>query len=96
MPMYGSRYIFSKPFFTGWVTVGIIWIFCSFIAVVIFPAWESRETLTRVVSRMLGIKKKKSSSNVVDGEPAGADSPGAATPVRKDATVVDGEKVQSD
>jgi urea-proton symporter len=24
MPMYGSGYIFSKPFFTGWVTVGKI------------------------------------------------------------------------
>ena len=27
IPMYGSSYVFSKPFFTGWVVVGIIWIF---------------------------------------------------------------------
>lgn len=28
-PLYGSGYIFSKPFFTGWVSVGIIWLFFS-------------------------------------------------------------------
>lgn len=45
MPMYGSGYIFSKPFFTGWVTIGIIWIFCSFFAVGLFPLFEGRRTL---------------------------------------------------
>jgi len=29
MPMYGASYIFSLHFFTGWVVVGIIWIFFS-------------------------------------------------------------------
>jgi hypothetical protein len=29
MPMYGSGYIFSKKFFTGWVSVGIMWLFFS-------------------------------------------------------------------
>jgi urea-proton symporter len=29
MPMYGTSYIFSLDFFTGWVVVGIIWIFLS-------------------------------------------------------------------
>ncbi|KAK3331471.1 Sodium:solute symporter family-domain-containing protein [Apodospora peruviana] len=47
MPMYGSGYIFSKPFFTGWVVVGIIWIFCSFIGVGLFPVYEGRATLAR-------------------------------------------------
>lgn len=46
-PMYGSSYIFSKPFFTGWVTVGIIWIFCSLGAVGLFPVYEGRHTLVR-------------------------------------------------
>jgi hypothetical protein len=27
IPMYGSSYVFSKKFFTGWVVVGIIWLF---------------------------------------------------------------------
>lgn len=42
MPMYGSGYIFSKKFFTGWVVVGFIWIFFSLFAVTIYPLWESR------------------------------------------------------
>jgi hypothetical protein len=46
-PMYGSSYIFSKQFFTGWVVVGIIWIFCSLGAVGIFPVYEGRRTLIR-------------------------------------------------
>lgn len=48
MPLYGTGYIFSKKFFTGWVTVGIIWIFISFFAVCIFPAYEGRATVLRI------------------------------------------------
>lgn len=42
MPMYGTKYIFSKKFFTGWVTVGIIWIFVTAFIVIIYPLWEGR------------------------------------------------------
>ncbi|GME83795.1 unnamed protein product [Ambrosiozyma monospora] len=42
MPMYGSSYIFSKKFFTGWVVVGILWMFCTGFIVVIFPLFEGR------------------------------------------------------
>ncbi|ROV87240.1 hypothetical protein VMCG_10761 [Cytospora schulzeri] len=49
MPMYGSGYIFSKQFFTGWVVVGIIWIFCSLFAVGLFPVFEGRRTLVNTV-----------------------------------------------
>ncbi|SCU94936.1 LADA_0G12398g1_1 [Lachancea dasiensis] len=45
MPMYGSSYVFSKRFFTGWVVVLIIWIFFTGFAVCIFPLWEGREGL---------------------------------------------------
>lgn len=43
MPMYGVGYVFSKKFFTGWVVVGIIWIFFSAFLVVLYPLWESRQ-----------------------------------------------------
>ncbi|KAI8075212.1 Sodium:solute symporter family-domain-containing protein [Gongronella butleri] len=45
LPLFFSRYVFSKPFFTGWVTVGIIWTFFSTCAVVIYPAYEARGAL---------------------------------------------------
>lgn len=49
MPMYGSGYIFSKKFFTGWIVVGILWLFCSSAAVGIYPLWEGRHTSSRTI-----------------------------------------------
>ncbi|KAF8001483.1 hypothetical protein HF325_003984 [Metschnikowia pulcherrima] len=43
IPMYGSGYIFSKKFFTGWVTVLFIWSFITAYIVIIGPLWEGRE-----------------------------------------------------
>jgi SSS family transporter len=91
MPMYGSGYIFSKPFFTGWVSVGILWIFCSFFAVGLFPLWEGRETLFRTVKHMIsGTVPGK--HQVTHGEPAVVEkASGEATPTKgetKDETVV--------
>ena len=48
MPMYGSSYVFSKGFFTGWVAIGILWLFCSAGIVVVYPLWEGRATSSRV------------------------------------------------
>lgn len=50
MPMFGSGYIFSKGFYTGWITVGIIWLFCSSGVVVFLPLWESRKTIKNTLS----------------------------------------------
>ena len=47
MPMYGSGYIFSKKFFTGWVSVGILWLFVSSFCVGLYPLWEGRTTMKR-------------------------------------------------
>lgn len=82
MPMYGSAYIFSKKFFTGWVTVSIIWILFSFLAVGIYPLWESRETLVRVTSLIL--RGGRSQKNVVtEGDSVKVEeSSGSVTPVR--------------
>jgi urea-proton symporter len=75
MPMYGTGYIFSKPFFTGWVTVGIIWIFCSFICVGLYPIWESRATLTRVLGGILTGKRPSTVTIVTESEDSGTLTP---------------------
>jgi hypothetical protein len=49
MPLYGSGYVFSKSFFTGWVTVGIIWLFGTALAVGVYPVWEGRRTSVRTI-----------------------------------------------
>lgn len=60
MPMYGSGYIFSKGFFTGWVAIGILWLFCSSACVAIYPLWEGRHTSTRTIKAIyLDITGKK-------------------------------------
>lgn len=49
MPMYGSSYIFSKGFFTGWISIAIFWLFCSAGCVVVYPLWEGRHTSKRTL-----------------------------------------------
>lgn len=68
MPMYGSGYVFSKQFFTGWVTVGIIWIFGSSGAVGIFPLWEGRHSIVRVIKGMVGMKKADAFNEPIEGK----------------------------
>lgn len=41
MPLYRD-YIFTKAFFSGWVTVAIFWQFLAFFAVVIYPLYDGR------------------------------------------------------
>ena len=77
MPMYASGYIFSKRFFTGWVSVGIAWIFCSFVAVGLYPAWESRATLIKVTRAMLSGGRIKPVSIIEE-------SSGTVTPVKSE------------
>ncbi len=44
MPMYGTGYVFSKRFFTGWVSVGILWLGFSAACVGVYPLWEGRHS----------------------------------------------------
>lgn len=45
MPLYGSGYVFSKRFFTGWVVVGILWLFGSAFCVGLYPLLEGRRSM---------------------------------------------------
>lgn len=78
MPMYGSSYIFSKPFFTGWVSVGILWLFCSSFAVGVYPLFEGRHTMKRTFMRIVRDITGKEKPNVMRGvvvEASGATPP---------------------
>lgn len=52
MPLFGTGYVFSREFFTGWVVVGIIWLFCSVAMVVFLPIFQSRFTIVRTTKAM--------------------------------------------
>jgi hypothetical protein len=85
MPMYGSGYIFSKKFFTGWVSVGILWLFCSAFAVGIFPVWQGRKTIAHTFKYMFldatGKWKptRHGSTVIVDGH---SEAEGEVTPTK--------------
>ncbi|KAK4183922.1 Sodium:solute symporter family-domain-containing protein [Podospora australis] len=83
MPMYGSGYIFSKPFFSGWVVIGIIWIFCSFIGVGLFPVFESRGTLARTAKHIYLDLTGKSHPKTIQAQEAILNTPGDQTPPEK-------------
>ena len=82
--MYGTGYIFSKPFFTGWVTVGIIWLICSFLGVGLFPLFESRKTLARTIKSIYLDITGKSHPKTIHAQLAeGQGTPGDVTPTDK-------------
>ena len=90
MPMYGSNYVFSKPFFTGWVTVGILWLFFSAFCVGLYPLWEGRKTSSRTLKLIFldvtGKKKPSPHGRVEEMNAAqeeDAESEGADTPTEK-------------
>ncbi|KAJ0427203.1 Sodium:solute symporter family-domain-containing protein [Aspergillus carlsbadensis] len=63
MPLYRD-YIFTKSFFSGWVSVSIVWQFFAFFAVVIYPLYDGRYEIAKGAkgiwksSRELFTKKK--------------------------------------
>lgn len=81
MPLYGTGYVFSRNFFTGWVVVGFLWLFLSCGVVVFLPVFESRSTILRTSSAIykdllaLGGKRAPVMTHGKDGEASGTSSP---------------------
>jgi len=82
MPLYGSGYIFSKSFFTGWVAIGILWLFCSGFCVALYPLWEGRHSMAFTFkSIFLDITGKKKPAiqgrqgQVIEGKASDGDTP---------------------
>jgi hypothetical protein len=83
IPMYGTSYVFSKKFFTGWVVVGLLWLFCTLFGVVVFPLYEGRESIVRVV-RMMSLDLMGRKPTMYRGQKTdGAQASGIATPTEK-------------
>ena len=85
MPMYGSGYVFSRKFFTGWVSVGILWLFCSSFCVGLFPLWEGRHsmagTFKGIVRDLSGRGGANTRGRVIEG------SDGSTSPVEESKEV---------
>ncbi|KAF2435442.1 urea active transporter [Tothia fuscella] len=85
MPMYGSKYVFSKKFFTGWVVVGILWMFCSVFCVGVYPLWEGRKTMAHTFKSIFlditGKKKFGKAAQIQHG--VAVENDGIVTPTEK-------------
>lgn len=86
MPMYGSSYIFSEKFFTGWIVVGILWLFVSSAIVGIYPVFEGRKTIWRVMKALVG-------QGVRPGQARATASPGESF-IEGQEVYVSGEKAK--
>ncbi|EDK38805.1 hypothetical protein PGUG_02903 [Meyerozyma guilliermondii ATCC 6260] len=63
MPLYGSKYIFSKRFFTGWIVVAFLWAFFAVYVIIVIPVWDGRQALGRLYRIMMGREAKPGDSS---------------------------------
>lgn len=73
MPMLGSNYVFSKPFFTGWVSFDIIWLFFTGFAVCVFPVFQGRKTIAKTFKSIYLDITGKRKPGTMHGRPVVAD-----------------------
>lgn len=71
--LFGTGYVYSKTFFTGWVVVSFIWIWLSMAICVIYPVVESTGALREIsiglwgdVKALFGVRKEKVGHNGVE------------------------------
>ncbi|KAI4176956.1 MAG: hypothetical protein LQ343_000813 [Gyalolechia ehrenbergii] len=57
IPLFLSHYIFSQGFFTTWVVITFIWVFCSTAISVVLPIWETASFFKELYKELVGGKK---------------------------------------
>lgn len=67
--LFGTGYVYSKSFFTGWIVVSFIWIWASTAICVIYPVVESTGALKEIsvgvwgdVKALFGVRRKNMDS----------------------------------
>jgi hypothetical protein len=58
LPLYRD-WIFTKTFFSGWVTTAIIWHFAAIFAVIVYPIYDGRYEISRAVRGIANEFKRK-------------------------------------
>lgn len=57
MPLFGTSYIFSRTFFTAWISVSIAWLLFAGSFCILLPMWESRTQIRLIVVGLAGLRK---------------------------------------
>ena len=55
--LYGSGYVFSRGFFTGWMVIVFLWSWTAALLIWCLPIWESRKQLWKVISGVATLRK---------------------------------------
>ena len=53
IPMFLSHYVFSQAFFTAWVIITFIWVFCSAAITTVLPLLEAAGFLKALAQQMM-------------------------------------------
>ncbi|PWY74168.1 Na+/solute symporter [Aspergillus eucalypticola CBS 122712] len=65
LPMYGSKYVFGKGFFTAWVVVGIIWLWITMLVAIIYPLIDGGvQQMIQISHALRGRKEAVTSSSL--------------------------------
>ncbi|KAI0777651.1 urea transporter [Trametes elegans] len=73
LPLFFAQTVYGVRGLATWVVVGMIWAFCSAIAVVLYPLWESRDALMLIGRGMVKDAFTRGGGKFVQ-QPAGPDA----------------------
>lgn len=48
LPMYASKYVFSRSFFSAWIVIAIIWLWATLFIAGFFPIIDGRGQLRQI------------------------------------------------
>ncbi|KAE8166927.1 Sodium:solute symporter family-domain-containing protein [Aspergillus tamarii] len=76
LPMYGSRYVFGKGFFSAWVVVAIIWLWLTMLVAIFYPIFDGGIQQIKQVYRGLraGNGTKEAVGNETSSSPSISDT----------------------
>lgn len=82
--MYASNYIFSRSFFTAWIIVAIIWLWCTLFVVGFFPIIDGRGQILQIW-RALRTGQQQTAQPEHERSPAESSFGSDTSPAKKDA-----------
>jgi len=77
LPMYGTHYIFSKPFYRFWVVLTFFFAWIAALVILIMPVWQGRHSLLLFWRYITG---KRGESLVKEGPGLHLDGTGGTSP----------------
>ena len=62
LPLFFAQTVYGAGGLTVWVVIGMLWAFCSAIAVVLYPLYESRAALMLIARGIIKVSRYVSST----------------------------------